>query len=113
MAKYQNKYAIPASAKNRPIWACAYDVDNDTGRSRLKQLPAKGIIQKDGRHETFYLLKKDGTPRANGVNASARCYADTYEECVEIYNDLVNERIKLLQNLLQETKEDYFVPKPL
>lgn len=113
MAKYQNKYNIPASAKNRPIWACAYDVDNDTGRSRLKQLPAKGIIQPGGWHETFYLLKKDGTPRSNGVNASARYYADTYEECVEIYNELVDRRIKLLQKMIEETKEDYLVPKPL
>ena len=31
--------------EGRPIWACAYKIDNQTGRSILRQVPVQGEIR--------------------------------------------------------------------
>ena len=33
-------------------------------------------------------------------------YADTYEECVELFNSLVNEKVEWFLKRAEETKED-------
>lgn len=90
--------------EGRPIWACAYKIDNQTGRSILRQVPVQGEIRGD----RFYVYKKDGTLRRTGdVWAGYRWYADTYEECVEAYNRLVNKRKEILLTKLAETEMDF------
>lgn len=62
--------------EGRPIWACAYKIDNQTGRSILRQVPVQGEIRGD----RFYVYKKDGTLRRTGdVWAGYRWYADTFK----------------------------------
>ena len=34
--------------EGRPIWACAYKIDNQTGRSILRQVPVQGEIRGTG-----------------------------------------------------------------
>lgn len=90
--------------EGRPIWACAYKIDNQTSRSILRQVPVQGEIRGD----RFYVYKKDGTlRRTGGVWAGYRWYADTYEECVEAYNRLVNKRKEILLTKLAETEMDF------
>ena len=90
--------------EGRPIWACAYKIDNQTGRSILRQVRVQGEIRGD----RFYVYKKDGTLRRTGdVWAGYRWYADTYEECVEAYNRLVNKRKEILLTKLAETEMDF------
>ena len=94
--------------EGRPIWACAYKIDNQTGRSILRQVPVQGEIMGD----RFYVYKKDGTLRRTGdVWAGYRWYADTYEECVEAYNRLVNKRKEILLTKLTETEMDFIKEK--
>lgn len=94
--------------EGRPIWACAYKIDNQTGRSILRQVPVQGEIRGD----RFYVYKKDGTLRRTGdVWAGYRWYADTYEECVEAYNRLVNKRKEILLTKLTETEMDFIKEK--
>lgn len=94
--------------EGRPIWACAYKIDNQTGRSILRQVPVQGEIRGD----RFYAYKKDGTLRRTGdVWAGYRWYADTYEECVEAYNRLVNKRKEILLTKLAETEMDFIKEK--
>lgn len=94
--------------EGRPIWACAYKIDNQTGRSILRQVPVQGEIMGD----RFYVYKKDGTLRRTGdVWAGYRWYADTYEECVEAYNRLVNKRKEILLTKLAETEMDFIKEK--
>lgn len=94
--------------EGRPIWACAYKIDNQTGRSILRQVPVQGEIRGD----RFYVYKKDGTLRRTGdVWAGYRWYADTYEECVEAYNRLVNKRKEILFTKLAETEMDFIKEK--
>lgn len=94
--------------EGRPIWACAYKIDNQTGRSILRQVPVQGEIRGD----RFYVYKKDGTLRRTGdVWAGYRWYADTYEECVEAYNRLVNKRKEILLTKLEETEMDFIKEK--
>lgn len=94
--------------EGRPIWACAYKIDNQTGRSILRQVPVQGEIRGD----RFYVYKKDGTLRRTGdVWAGYRWYTDTYEECVEAYNRLVNKRKEILLTKLAETEMDFIKEK--
>lgn len=43
--------------------------------------------------------------------AGYRWYADTYEECVEAYNRLVNKRKEILLTKLAETEMDFIKEK--
>ena len=62
--------------------------------------------------DRFYVYKKDGTLRRTGdVWAGYRWYADTYEECVEAYNRLVNKRKEILLTKLAETEMDFIKEK--
>lgn len=90
-----------------PIWGCAYDIDNETLHVRLRKEPVKGIFVKN-RNLQFAELKKDMTPRTSGhVHLHARCYADTQEECIELYNQLVQRRINELQQMIASASADF------
>ncbi len=55
----------------------------------------------------FYLLKSDGTPRKTGrVSYNARHFTRTYEESVEIYNNLVKEKINKLRSVADKLEEE-------
>jgi hypothetical protein len=84
------------------VWGCAFNIDFDRqahfgdGVTHAKQEPIKGIIN----NSYFYVLKKDGSPRANGVSIYSRSFANTYEECVEIYNGKIEDKIAKLSKVV-------------
>lgn len=94
------------------VWACAYDEDNNYDYSHLKQLPIQGMIldkHKVGMTKPKYSswifvpLNKNGEPiKSKVVDIYSRHYANTYEECVEVYNGLVQARIDRLNEIINE-----------
>ena len=107
MKYYEYDYA----PKNTPIYACAYKIDENNSRHILMCKPTKGMIVKDNRFSSYLFkkFKKDGTLCYNGVNASNRVYADTKEECKELYNELVKKRIMRLQDLIDVAVEKHYI----
>lgn len=93
---------------NTPIWAVAYKINDETKHTRLICKPMLGEIIK-GRWKTEFFPYKKGTRtlRESGeVNVYSREYADTYEEAVELYNSLVQERIDKLKDMIAEAEND-------
>lgn len=52
----------------------------------------------------FFEYKKNGELKKNGVGIGARIYADTYEEAVEGFNILIQNRIKRLKEEINRVK---------
>lgn len=95
------------------IWACAYEFDNKKiVKSNIK--PTLGILT-DGWNDVtgdkvcyFTTMKKDGTPsRSKKVFPKAREYADTEEECIKLYNGLVQKKIDYFQQRIEEVKKEF------
>lgn len=100
---------------NTPIWAVAYSVDNNNERHILRCLPLQGVILKYDQlkyscsyRNRFCPYKKDkqGYVMSKSVEYQNRCYADTYEEAVELYNELVNKRINDLNQAIIQAQND-------
>lgn len=100
---------------NKEIWACAYDKDNNHDYSYLRQEPVKGmIVYNSGENRTglrsnkiFMKIGRGGKlVKSSSISLLSRKYADTYEECVEMYNSLINERIEYLKSVIEESKKD-------
>lgn len=97
---YANSLKAP---KNKVIWGCAYSTNNTEKTMALRKKPVKGIIK----DSNFYELKKNGEPKKSGVvHMSARDYADTETECIELYNQKVQKQIDFLHKLADSCKED-------
>lgn len=95
------------------LWACAYEIDNEILYPRLRQTPVEGVLTSDLQ---FAVFTKSGTLRKSGrVSYYSRQYADTYEEAVELYNELVTKRKEKLEQLADTVYDDYipapFIPK--
>lgn len=89
------------------LWACEYGYNYNRTEKALIQPPVYGQIVKGKYYTSFTILKKDGMPRTSGlVHVNSRHYADTKEECIELYNSLINERIKYLEKQIEELKLD-------
>lgn len=88
----------------KPIWGLAYDINDDTEHHNLICKPVLGEIV----NRSFYPYKKGTTERRQSgkVLHWSRLYADTYEEAVEMYNGLVQERISNLRRLIESAKSD-------
>lgn len=79
------------------------------GKSQHKVQPQKGMIVKDPNsvfRYYFATLKKDGTPKANGVSTNARYYSDNYQEAVQKYNELIEERKNELLEKIKNLDEE-------
>lgn len=77
--------------KDGDVFAFAYLEDERATNFFCK--PVKGRI--DG--YMFFEYKKNSELKKNGVGIGARIYADTYEEAVEGFNILIQNRIKRLK----------------
>ena len=44
--------------------------------------------------------------KSKAVQIDSRMYADTYEECVELFNGLINEKVEWFLKRAEETKKD-------
>ena len=99
------------------VWACELDIDvdryNNATVTHLYCEPAYGEIvstweshyDKDVPwfHCSFALLNKNGQPRKSGrVSLRARRFARTYEDCVQIYNSIIDEKINYLNEKISE-----------
>ena len=91
---------------NQPIWACEYQTTNTEKTMGLKKKPVRGMIDEHGYFHEFK-LKSDKLKQSGGVNYRARQYADTKEECVEIYNSLIDKQVSFLRSLLDKCIDDY------
>lgn len=92
----------------KKIWACAYEFDSNKTTMNLIQKPVYGEIYCDTWMRSFVPYKKNGgLAMSKMVRAISRVYADTYEECVELYNSLVKERVNWFMKRAEETANDY------
>lgn len=115
------KYTYENVPLNTPIWACAYNVNNDTKHKYLIKKPVLGIVEGykpfgkntvSRTRSSFYELKKDGSSKESSkVFCTSREYADTYEECVELYNSLVDKEIKRAEEVIKEHKKQKIITK--
>lgn len=110
--KYTNEdrgWKPTAPPLNTEIWACAYSTNNTEKSMALRKKPVKGIIKQDGFYDYFFEYKKDGKTlkKSGAIKHTGRQYADTYEECVELYNTLVDKQITVLQELFDKCMDDY------
>lgn len=96
----------------KPIYGLAYSVDDDDGRNRLRCEPVLGEVfykYTDNCGPLYFAPYKKGTTqrcKSGVVSASSRMYADTYEEAIEMYNDLVQRRIEKLKAMIAEAEEE-------
>lgn len=113
--KYTTYEEIRNAPVNKEIWACAYDEDNNYDYSHLRQEPVKGmIVYNSGENKVrlysdkiFMKIGRGGKlVKSSSISLLSRKYADTYEECVEVYNSLINERIEYLKSVIEESKKD-------
>lgn len=98
------------------VYGCAFDIDFDRQNwygDRVTHSickPVKGVVHKDGDYSLsgmFYRLKRDGTPRKSGaVSTYSRCFARTYEECVEIYNQFIKDKQQKLRSIADELENE-------
>ena len=97
---------------NKPIWGFAYTIKNDTAHHKYFSKPVLGELRETNHSypdwAVFLPYKKNGEIcKSKGVNLNARYYADTYEEAVEMYNELVQQRIDRLHKAIHEAEGDF------
>jgi len=93
------KYKSTKAPKDKPIWACTY---SEKTTCDIKK-PVYGMIIGS---QFFEFEKNNIDLRKCGVSIYAREYADTYEECVELYNSLIMKEIEFLNVLIEDCKDD-------
>lgn len=100
------------------VWACAYEFDKSNTTMSLHQKPIYGklIPYKSGYYiggiKYFIPFKKNSKESllsSKAVMFLSRVYADTYEECVELYNMLVQEKVDWFKQRAEETKQDFIL----
>lgn len=113
--KYTTYEEIRNAPVNKEIWACAYDEDNNYDYSHLRQEPVKGmIVYNSGENKVrlysdkiFMKIGRGGKlVKSSSISLLSRKYADTYEECVEVYNDTIDKRIELLKEYIEKSEND-------
>lgn len=102
------------SHKNKPIWACAYELQYGKNGNRLVQKPVQGEIYDSGFRTYFAPYRKGSKELAKSKEVLAvwsRYYADTSEECVELYNSLIDDVIRYFWKRISECWKDR-IPDP-
>lgn len=110
---YDYGYDINKLPLNKPVWGFAYDINDDTKHRRLSCFPVLGEISENDIKEKWsiycFFPYKKGTKqkrKSGAVDFNSRYYADTYEEAVEMYNELVQQRIDNLNRMVKEAEKD-------
>lgn len=98
------------------VYGCAFNIDFDRyswyGGQVVHNIckPIKGMVKKYENNSSsgrFYLLKRDGSARQSGtVSTDSRHFARTYEECVEIYNQLIRDKIAKLRKIADDLEKE-------
>lgn len=108
--KYKDFKGLKSHTK---IWACDFQLDRSKTQMGLFQKPIYGEIRgkinphtNEESESGYYFIpyKKNSTELAMSkkVRLEARCYADTYEECRDLYNTLIDERINWFKEKISE-----------
>lgn len=114
IATYNYEEVVKKFKPGDEIWACAYEFDCNKESKKYIQKPVKGVFTDswcddiDSEEPRFFTtIGKNGYPsRSKKVGISARVYADTYEECVELYNSLVKSKINYFTERIEEVKKE-------
>ncbi len=102
------QYTYKTVPINKIVWACAYQTNNTEKSMGLKKKPVRGIVTCEfGRRYFYEVNKKDEKIESKVVKSISRRYADTEEECKEIYNSLINAQISFLFALIADCQEDF------
>lgn len=99
--------------KQVEIWACGFRLNNSKEGLLNSKKPVKGIVFLDKTsyspnycYASFQEYKKNSKEcRKGSVDWSARLFADTEEECIELYNKSLNDEIEDLQSLIDKYRE--------
>lgn len=94
---------------NKDLYGFAYEINDDTKDCRLSCRPVLGTIIYEGGKIYYFVPYKKGTQelrKSGRVLFESRMYADTYNEAVEMYNELVQKRIEKLKEMIQEAEKD-------
>lgn len=102
--KYSKWEEIRRIRHNKSIWACAFEYDVEKQYFSLKQAPVLGVITDSGQFKPY--KKGSRTLVKNGVSEYSRCYADTKEECKELYLELMDRKIKYLQSCIDMIEKE-------
>lgn len=98
------------------VWACAFQLDKSKTQMRLVQEPVYGEIRgrirpstgEEGKSPYYFIPYKRNSidlAMSKKVSVYSRSYAETYEDCKEIYNSLVDENVNWLKERLSEIEE--------
>ena len=96
---------------NQLVWACGYSTNSTEKSMAFRKKPILGIVifpynsRKD--KGEFYEVNKKGEVKTKCVNIRSRHYANTEEESIEIYNNLVLKQISILQTLVDNCRDDF------
>lgn len=84
---------------NKDVWAFACKGEDSRALNYIRR-PTKGRFKDD---KYFYEYKVNGRDlKKNGVSIYARYFADTYDEAVEGFNTLVQNRINSLNEEIEK-----------
>lgn len=102
-------YSQQNAPKQTPIWAFMYEHSSDKGKNSLFSKPVKGEIIKKRFTSEFVPYYKDTNAfrKSGNVNYLSRYYADTYEEAVEAFNQMIEDNISNLYeqiNIIEKHK---------
>ena len=105
------------------VWAYAFDYAKDKNSKHLFQKPIRGMLtlgnsetdcerrRKNGYTSIKYFVpfKKDGVSLSwsKAVSVYSRCFTDTYDDCVVLYNKEVKDIESWLQSKLEEVRKEY------
>lgn len=117
---YRNYKEIKNIKPGTKLWACAYKFDNNKITMGLISKPVYGMLRgyawdyekitEEESYSSFFVPFKRNSEtefaKSKAVQIDSRMYADTYEECVELFNSLVNEKVEWFLNRAEETKKD-------
>lgn len=117
---YKNYSEINNIKTGTKLWACAYEFDNNKMTMNLISKPVYGMVRgygwnyentiEEDSYASFFAPFRSGSEtefaKSKAVRILSRVYADTYEECIDLFNFLVNEKIKWFLERAEETKKD-------
>lgn len=117
---YRNYNEIKNIKPGTKLWACAYKFDNNKITMGLISKPVYGMargygwdyeeVTEEESYASFFVPFKRNSEiefaKSKAVRIDSRMYADTYEECVELFNSLVNEKVEWFLKRAEETKKD-------
>lgn len=101
-------YDYRNAPRNKKIWAYAFSYHSAKESFSLKKEPVLGEIDDRNSYpqsDYFREYGKGGKLKNTNVYADARRYADTYEEAVRGYNELVQGWVEYFEDKIKETEE--------